>query len=275
MKGNEAYYNRLRANFDWYSAKYDEMIAHNDIECYIRNASCNTLLSLFGNGDSVLEVGCGTGQESIRLLGKGIRLHVIDISSGMIDVLKRKADEQNVAGLLSTSIGRASDLPSLVGGHDLFDGVFSTFGAINSEPDIEMFINGVDRVLRPGGHFVAGVWNRFCLFEILLYGATFRWRRLSGRLRGLSKKGDSRFFIDTMSYSVGDFKHLLGNRFTTLWVQGLSVIAPPPDFANKLKKLNLPLGLLLRADKRLGELALFRLLGDFSLIVARKKSQEE
>ena len=81
MKGNDSYYRRLQANFDWYASKYDEKIEENDIENYMRETSSGILLGLFAPGNTVLEVGCGTGQETIRLLSRGIRVHAVDIVS--------------------------------------------------------------------------------------------------------------------------------------------------------------------------------------------------
>ncbi len=271
MKGNDSYYRRLQANFDWYASKYDEKIEENDIENYMRETSSGILLGLFAPGDTVLEVGCGTGQETIRLLSRGIRVQAVDISSMMIETLKRKAEAEGVSANLSTFVGKAADIGKMIGKGELFDGVFSTFGAINSEPNVAEFISGVGTVLKPGGYFVAGVWNRFCLFEILFYGLTLRWRRLLSRFNGISLKGSSRFFIDTMSYSVRDFKHMLGGSFTIESICGVPVIAPPPDFFHKLKALHIPVDILLRADAWFSDIIPFSNFGDFSIIVSRKK----
>lgn len=267
----EGYYRRLEANFDWYSAEYDASIAGNIIEGYLRSVSTKTLESLFREDDRVLEVGCGTGIETIEMLKRGVHVHAVDISSRMIERLSRKAEEAGLGHMLSVSRGRASGIASMGKDAGLFDGVVTTFGAFSSEPHIGDFISGAHALLKPGGLLVAGFWNRFCLFEMLLYGMELRRRRLSERLRGLSTRGNCRFSLETRSYSVHDFRRLTDGMFSTVMVKGLPVLSPPPDFARRLERWGGLLPLLLRLDERVNGLPLLNRLGDYSLVVARKK----
>lgn len=270
QKDIETYYRRVEANFDWYASKYDAAIRTNTIEDYIRKVSSREILGQFRTGDLVLEVGCGTGQETMYLLRSGIRVHAIDISSKMIELLRERAEKEGVLDMLSTTRCRASDIGRLFTQQAIFDGVFSTFGAINSEPLIQQFLSGVRSVLKPGGIFIAGVWNRFCLIEMLLYGFTLRKHKLSGRISGMSHRGESRFPLDTMSYSVADFGRMLKGEFKILQVIGLPVVVPPPDFFTKMARLHIPIIPLVRVDFRVHGWPVLNRLGDFSLIVSKR-----
>ncbi|MBU1107815.1 MAG: class I SAM-dependent methyltransferase [Candidatus Riflebacteria bacterium] len=47
-------------------------------------------------GDSVLDIGCGTGRHSIELARRGFKVTGVDISSGMLAVARKKATEAGV-----------------------------------------------------------------------------------------------------------------------------------------------------------------------------------
>src|SRR5437773_8713408 len=68
-------------------------------------------------------------------------------------------------------------------GAGAFDGAFSSFGALNCEPDLAAVARGLDALVRPGGFVVCSVMNRFYPWEVLWFlarrggrGAGRRWR---------------------------------------------------------------------------------------------------
>lgn len=73
---------------DFYDAYYDDDIVPDDMDLYVELAR---------NADGpVLEVGCGTGRIYLELLRAGIDAHGIDISQGMLEVLRERAAEQEL-----------------------------------------------------------------------------------------------------------------------------------------------------------------------------------
>lgn len=73
---------------DFYDAYYDDDIVPDDMDFYVELAR---------NADGpVLEVGCGTGRIYLELLRAGIDAHGIDISQGMLEVLRERAAEQEL-----------------------------------------------------------------------------------------------------------------------------------------------------------------------------------
>lgn len=109
--------------------------------------------------DAVLEVGCGTGRDSFRLarrLGEAGRLHMQDLSPGMVRACVRKMGEVGKSTrfvcALDYSVSNATALPFP---DDFFDAVFH-FGGFNQFGDLRKGAAELTRVARKGGRVVFG-----------------------------------------------------------------------------------------------------------------------
>jgi ubiquinone/menaquinone biosynthesis C-methylase UbiE len=107
----------------------------------------------------VLEVGCGTGRDSCRLarrLGPGGRLHMQDLSPGMVHACARKmsavAATSPFACRLDYSVSNAASLPFP---DATFDAVFH-FGGFNQFGDLKKGAAELARVAKPGGRVLIG-----------------------------------------------------------------------------------------------------------------------
>ena len=104
-----------------------------------------------GEGDRVLDVGCGPGVNFDALAGAMAhdgRVVGVDASAGMV---RRARDEAAASdGGCSVVRGDAASLPFPDGS---FDRAFSTL-AVSAVPDAGSAVAEVARVLRPGGRFV-------------------------------------------------------------------------------------------------------------------------
>jgi ubiquinone/menaquinone biosynthesis C-methylase UbiE len=108
-------------------------------------------------GARVLEVGCGTGRDSLRLarrLGPDGALYMQDLSSGMVrrcvETMRRQSGE--ISCQLDYSVSNATALPFVDG---LFDAVFH-FGGFNQFGDLRLGAAELTRVTRVGGRIVIG-----------------------------------------------------------------------------------------------------------------------
>jgi ubiquinone/menaquinone biosynthesis C-methylase UbiE len=107
----------------------------------------------------VLEVGCGTGRDSVRIgrrLNRNGQLFVQDISGNMVRVARNRLESEKANGTLNCFIdyfiSTANFLPF---SDDYFDGVYS-FGSINEFENKEKALLEFSRICKPGGSIVIG-----------------------------------------------------------------------------------------------------------------------
>jgi ubiquinone/menaquinone biosynthesis C-methylase UbiE len=109
-------------------------------------------------GDTVLEIGCGTGTTALRLAPAVTRLVATDISSAMIAIARGKAAAagcRNVAFEVATP--DAAPWPDAT-----FDAVLA-FNVLHLVAAREAALRGVHRLLKPGGLFIS---KTSCLKEM-------------------------------------------------------------------------------------------------------------
>lgn len=103
--------------------------------------------------ESVLDVGCGSGWQSLELARRGCRVVAVDPVAAFLRPLRAAAR----AGRLPVDVrrGGALDLPLEAG--EAFDLALATFDVLNhlgSHAELAPALAGVARALRPGGHFL-------------------------------------------------------------------------------------------------------------------------
>jgi ubiquinone/menaquinone biosynthesis C-methylase UbiE len=105
------------------------------------------------SGSCVLEVGCGTGSDSIhiiqRIQPRG-ELYAQELSPAMLEIAKSKLAGSQTS--VEYSLGNASYLPFA---DDIFDAVFH-FGGVNTFGDKAEAMSEMTRVVRTGGKVVIG-----------------------------------------------------------------------------------------------------------------------
>ena len=106
--------------------------------------------------DNLLDIAAGTGEPGISIapMLTGGTVTLTDLSEGMLQVAKEKADELGIQNL-ETSIADACELPFDDGS---FDKVSCRFGFMFF-PDMQLAATEMARVLRPGGKVATTVWG--------------------------------------------------------------------------------------------------------------------
>ncbi|QQG48510.1 MAG: nitroreductase family deazaflavin-dependent oxidoreductase [archaeon] len=259
---DELVYGDLEAAFDGVAENYDHHILDNPMNLWLRNRSVDVMTRVFRPGETILEIGCGTGTETLVLARKGIKVIASDISSKMLEVLARKASAAGLGGSIVPVHSRPYELNeklALLGYHQV-DGVYSTYGAVNTEPRLAEMFSTVQKLLRPGGKLVLGVWNRYCLYEILGYSLKLRPSMAIARFRNPVPVGKSRFCIASNAYSVSGVSDVLG-AYELEEVIGVGILLPPSNLLRYLPPGRL-LGLFKRADAALQAYFPWNRLGD-------------
>jgi SAM-dependent methyltransferase len=264
------YYGWLEAEFDNVADDYDHHITGNRMNRLLRDRSLAHLRTLFRGSRHLLEIGCGSGMETMPLLREGHEILAVDISQRMLDVVRQKAHQEGLDEQIRFLRLRARDLDEVSKGYGTgsFDGVYSTYGALNCEPDLRFLPGALSHLLRSNAAFVAGVYNRWCLFEIIGYSATGQWGRAFGRRSNPVPVGSSRFCIDVYAHSVRDFTDLLGDLFQIVRIEGVPVVLPPSDLTLYSEKYARHFDRLARWDSALGRAWPLNHLGDHFLLTA-------
>jgi SAM-dependent methyltransferase len=270
--GDDRYHGWLTAEFDNVADDYDRHILGNRINRLLRDRSLAELRRTFAGALQLLEVGCGSGMETLPLLREGHEIFCVDVSPRMLEVVRQKARRDGVLERLRTERRAAASLPDLLTelGPAAFDGAYSTYGALNCEEDLAPIPRALHGLLRPGGRFVAGVYNRWCAFELFGYSLTGQFGRAFGRSGQPVRVGSSRFCVDVYAHSAPTFARTFAPWFVPERVAAVPVLLPPSDLVGYAEKFHDRFDRLDRWDRFLGPRWPFRLFGDhFLMTLAR------
>lgn len=104
----------------------------------------------FSRGDRILDLGCGTGDDAVHLMSRGVEVVGIDSTPGMVQIAQaRGVDARRMA---------IEEVGSLRG---KFDGAISNFGALNCVADLSAVSEALARLVRPQGNLALCVMSRF------------------------------------------------------------------------------------------------------------------
>lgn len=168
----------------------------------------------------VLEIGCGAGAASC-LFAKGSALvSAIDLTDAAVEMTRRNAASRG----LDVDV-RQMDAEKLAFPDDSFDYVFS-WGVIHHSHSTENAIDGIRRVLRPGGRGLIMVYNRSSL-RYWLKGMI--WLFAKGKLlKGDGFDSVQRYFTDGYyhrHFSPSEFRRVLSSAGLTVERMSVSHMA--------------------------------------------------
>jgi SAM-dependent methyltransferase len=263
-----AYFDWLESEFDSIAADYDRHILGNRINRLLRDRSLVFLRSAFAGRGRLLEIGCGSGTETVELLADGHEILAADISGRMLETVRAKAKSRGLSERLSVVKIRAGQIGQLEAreGVGAFAGIYSTYGALNCEPDLRPLPRALHRLLRADGRFVAGVFNRWCAFETGVFSFLLQSQRAWGRHARPVAVEASRFCVDAFAYSVPEFTRTFERYFSAERVEGVPVLLPPSDLTRYVEMFRAALPTLARLDAAVGRRYSFSWLGDHFLV---------
>ncbi|MCI4325857.1 MAG: methyltransferase domain-containing protein [Thermoplasmata archaeon] len=264
----------LEAEFDNVAEEYDHHITGNRMNRLLRDRSLAQLRATFAGRRHLLEVGCGSGMETLPLLQAGHEVVAVDISERMLAVVRRKARDAGVSERLRTVKLRARDLADLGSVDQLpeLDAAYSTYGALNCEPELGPMAEALGRLLRRGSPLILGVYNRWCLFELAGYSLALQGHRALGRRTNPVLVGSSRFCIDVYAYSVSDVDRSFRPWFERRRIEGVPALLPPSDLTSYAERFARRFDRLARWDAALGRRFPFSHLGDHFLATYERRA---
>ncbi len=259
--------------FDSASEEYDFTIGGNFINVWIRDRSISEVLALARPDDVLLEVGCGTGTEALRISRWVAGVVATDISPGMVSILRTKVKARNLSAKVVPLELAAADV-RLAGEH-LRGGkarlVYSFNGALNCELELGRFVSELSRVMEPGGFFVCSVRNRLCIEESLVQAALLRFRSMSPRKKQPKMVSVGGMDVPAYYYYPWEFAKYFRGRFEVRKQVALPAVIPPPYLNDTYVKVRSRVKILERADASLADKFPFNRFGDQTLFVFRLK----
>src|SRR5262245_52531601 len=97
-------------------------------------------------GRTVVDFGCGSGENALLLARRGAKVLAVDLSFDLIELAKQRLAINRLAGAATFLVGSAHDLPIATGSVDVVFGV-----AVLHHLDLALASREVHRVLKPGG----------------------------------------------------------------------------------------------------------------------------
>jgi ubiquinone/menaquinone biosynthesis C-methylase UbiE len=155
-----AHKHRVRGVYERIAGEYDHRIpGRTPADRRFTETEMNFLLERVHPGETVLDMGCGTGRFTVPMAENGAEVTGYDISPAMLEQLRCTARDRG-----QVVHAREGDMAHLPFDDDTFDVVTSMLALMHIpvEDRQQVFLE-VARVLKPGGRLVLGVKNE--LFE--------------------------------------------------------------------------------------------------------------
>ncbi len=259
--------------YDRYASRYDDLLAENRINAYMRGEMVDQLLQTFEPGSSLLELGCGTGDEALTLASHGCEVLGIDPSGEMIEIARTKAEHHPRGSRAEFLQASASELDRVVGEREsqAFDGAFSSC-ALSYEPNLEAVRKGLVDLIRADGLVVLAVMNRFCASEWFLAMITAH-PRLSGRRLGAETPHKvGKVQTPLMCRTPSEVCQAFTPGFELKRSRALPLIVPPHYTYRVLKRWPALVQTLEGLDPFLSRLPVLRSLGDHTVVTLRRST---
>jgi SAM-dependent methyltransferase len=269
---NTDYYQGIADAFDSASEEYDFTISRNYINTWIRKRSISELLRVTTPKSTALEIGCGTGAETIEISRYVSRIIATDISERMIAILSKKIAARGLSDRIIPMRVRATDIACATEQfeNEMVDVAYSFNGALNCEPELESFVRGLASILTPGGYFVCSIRNSFCLGEALSHAAVLQFEKMAPRKKQPVMVSVGGMDIPAFYYSPETFSGFFSRNFELKKLFGLPAFLPPAylsDYCVKFKKATFALEIF---ERVLAGYFPFNRMGDQSLFVFQK-----
>jgi SAM-dependent methyltransferase len=257
--------------FDSVAADYDGPRGNNELIQEMRGEMWRWLDATFAPGSQLIDLGCGTGLDAVRMAHLGHVVTATDWSPQMVRRSRERAASEEVSDRVHTLAVGAHELHRIEGA-GVYDGAYSNLGPLNCVPDLADVSRHCARLLKPRGALVFTVIGRICPWELAHYLGRLRFARARVRFAaGVVPVNMNNRTIWTRYYGPREFYSAFERDFALEHVRGLCLFAPPPYLRAIRQKAPRLHRWLWRIDRRAAAWPLLREMGDHFLIVMRKR----
>jgi ubiquinone/menaquinone biosynthesis C-methylase UbiE len=240
--------------FDRVAQNYDLLWTNTLIGLAQREAVWRRIDPLFQPGDSILDLGCGTGADAVHMMNRRLHVTGVDASAEMVSVARANRVEAQQLAL--------ENLDRLNG---IYDGVLSNFGVLNCIDDLQAVGIELGRLTRRGSCLAVCVMGPVCLWETCHYlkrsaprKAFRRWRR-GGSVTSMGVR---------VNYpTIHQIRSAFRNHFKLLTWVGIGLAVPPSYILGLSARAVMRLE---KVDRHLAHRPLFRMFSDHRLLLFRR-----
>lgn len=267
-------FSNLSVAWDEKAINYDLLFGSDPITKFIRDFNVKFILKHLksGNNTTLLDLGCGSGEDAIFLAKKGYEIFAIDISQNMINQAQKKAEKSGVSDKISYHTLRIEQIGKLR--LPRFDSIYSSFGPLNYVSGIDKVVKHLYNRLRPNGLFIVNLINKFCISEFLYFLMKRRLKKSTRRwfqypvLLPISKKAPSIYW---KFYTPKEFYNICSRYFSHVETVGLPIIIFPLNSSWSRKFLLNIFIKLIKIEKIIAGWKPINKLGDHFIMVMKKR----
>ena len=178
VKDCESSLDDTRAAFDSVAANYDGPRGNNDLIQDMRREMWRWLDASFPQESHLIDLGCGTGLDAVRMADRGHSILATDWSPRMVERTHgRAAAGARLSDRVRTAAIGAHELERIEGKLDCSTASTPTWVPLNCLPDLAPVSRECARLVKPGGRLVFTVIGRWCPWEIAYYASRGDWSR--------------------------------------------------------------------------------------------------
>jgi SAM-dependent methyltransferase len=271
MKLRDADLIQTRDAFDSVADDYDGDRGNNPLIQDMRQEMWRWLDATFPSDSKLIDVGCGTGLDAIRMAQRGHEVTATDWSPAMVQRTRERAALARLTGQVNAIAIGGQEFHHLTR-PGTYDGAYSNLGPLNCVPELPEFARQCARLLKPRGSLVFTVIGRVCPWEIIHYARQGRWSRIKVRYaRQPVSVGLNKRTVWTHYYSPREFYRAFAPHFAVDHYRALCLFAPPPYLTSVRERHARTYDWLWRLDRRCANWPLLRDMGDHFLMILRKR----
>jgi ubiquinone/menaquinone biosynthesis C-methylase UbiE len=181
--------NLVSTHFQMAATFWDDIYLQRDVYAVIHQQRRAIVLSMVNQlrlprMSEVLDIGCGAGSISVALASRGLNVTAVDKVPRMLERATDLAAQAGVSTRMATSLGDIHRLP-------FPNHTFSLVLAIGVLPwltSYEPALQEIARVLKPGGHLIVNIDNRWALHRFFDPGMNFLLAPLKALIAGAIRR---------------------------------------------------------------------------------------
>lgn len=236
----------------------------------IRKIVWSIYYKYFKQGDSLLELNCGTGADALELASNGIYVTATDASVEMMSVVRKKVTATALHQFVFPLHLPLSRLRTLYGRQ--YDGVISSFGGLNCTNQLHQVAHDLAMLVKPGGIIVLSILSKFSFWETISFLLRGEWNRAFRRRLPdgvLTKmKGE---LVWAHYYSPAQIRTTFAPHFDCVEHRGINIFSLPPTSIKIYRLLGRMNRLLEYLDDHLPPGSGLHSFGNHFTIVLRRK----